>query len=502
MKLIDRALFALGFSRIRPALRRGFEGAKVNRLTTDFLGNSQSINSDLEGALATLRGRARWLAQNNEYARRYLSLVATNIVGDSGPTLQMRATDSAGNMDVFLNDMVELHWWRWSQSCDITTAGDLVSRLQVIIKAVARDGESVVVLVRDASLPYGFGIQVLDADRIDESYNASIGDNLIRQGVELDPRMRPVALWLWSSHPGDNVGVNGRRRKRVPLSQVIHAFRRERAEQVRGYSWFHAILLRAKMQAGFEDSALVAARVGASKMGAIELPDGAAANSGLSAVADGQDQATGALQINTEPGEIIDLTGIPGAKLASWNPDYPHQNYEPFIRQCLRSLAMGLDVAVHNLSGDMTQVNYSSARIAEMSERDMWRATQAWFIHAVVLPIFNAWLDSAVLGEHLTFPNGSPFPASRISKIRDAASFQPRRWEWVDPLKDASASRELIALGLASRTEIAAGKGRDFMEIVSDLKKEAEMLRDAGITSTLAASEGVPNEDLSTIQQD
>jgi len=52
----------------------------------------------------------------------------------------------------------------------------------------------------------------------------------------------------------------------VPASDVFHLFVPERAEQLRGYTWLHAVLMRAQMLQGYEEAALVAARVGATRL--------------------------------------------------------------------------------------------------------------------------------------------------------------------------------------------------------------------------------------------
>lgn len=72
--------------------RREFAGAAVNRLTASLAGWSGSVNADLDGSLVILRARARQLAANTAHGRRFLSLVANNVVGgENQPKLQVRA---------------------------------------------------------------------------------------------------------------------------------------------------------------------------------------------------------------------------------------------------------------------------------------------------------------------------------------------------------------------------------------------------------------------------
>lgn len=172
----------------------------------------------------------------------------------------------------------------------------------------------------------------------------------------------------------------------------------------------------------------------------------------------------------------------PGYELASWNPEYPHANFDSFVKTAMRGISMGLDVATHNLGGDMTEVNFSSARIAELSERDVWVGLQAWFIRSLVQPVFEEWLAIALLRGDITFPqSGKALPADKLSKFRDAARFQGRRWRWVNPAQEMTAAREGVALGITSRSRLAAEQGDDFDDILDELRQERQQLVDAGL---------------------
>ncbi|CAN0419522.1 unnamed protein product, partial [Phaeothamnion confervicola] len=282
-------------------------------------------------------------------------MVAMNVIGPKGPTLQVRATSSPGVLDKAANDAIEIHYRRWAKKCDIGGRMSLAHLLRVVIKSVARDGEALVRLVRNNKLPYGIALQLLEADRLDEALNQRLDNgNMIRMGVEIDSAQRPLAYWMKTWHPGENFATGAQRYERIPAGELYHIYLSERAEQVRGYTWLHAVLLRAARISGYEEAALVAALVGASKNGIFTRKGDEAGPSLANQLADGKDANTGALQMGAEPGEFIDLTGMPGVSLESWNPDYPHQNFESFLKQCMRGFAAGLDVATHNLSGDMT----------------------------------------------------------------------------------------------------------------------------------------------------
>ena len=463
----------------------GFAGGAVGRLTASLATWSGSINADLDTTLPILRARARHLAANNEHGRRFLSLVAANVVGRQNPRLQVRAFRDARDptkpttLDKAANDTIEAHWERWGRTCDIAGRHkSLYSLLRTAVKGVARDGEAVVRVVRDRRLPYGMALQLLEADRLDDALNQTLDNgNVIRQGVELDATLRPVAYWLKSAHPGENYPTQQNKYERVAARDVYHLFTPERAEQVRGITWLHAVIIRGSTIHRFEEAAVIAAEIGASKVAALERSDDAAVVIGAG-MADGM--SGGLPQIKVEAGEMFELP--PGYKLNSWNPDYPHANFESFLKACLRGLAAGLDVAAHNLTGDMTDVNYSSARIAELAERESWMILQDWLIGAFVQPLYEDWLGLNLLAGNITFPlSGKAIPADRFEKFRAASRFQGRRWAWVDPAKEAEANAKLLETGLTSRTRLAAEQGEEFEDILDELAQEKTLMQEAGL---------------------
>lgn len=462
----------------------GFAGGAINRLTASMATWSGAVNSDLDASIVTLRARARALAQSNEYGRRFLSQVATNVVGRTGPKLQVRAYKDQRDpnkptvLDKSANDAIEIHWQRWGKKADIAGRMDLPQLLRVVAKAVARDGECLVRVVRQKQLAYGIALQVLEADRLDETLNIVTENGAIRQGVEIDGTGRPLAYYIKTRHPGERYGTGSNQVERVPVSEIYHVFLQERAEQVRGYTWFHAVLMRASQLHGYNESAVIAARIGASKIAAIERTE-EAAPSALDGMADVQVNG-GPLQMNIEAGEMFELP--PGYKLSSWNPDYPHANYESFVKTAMRGIAAGLDVATHNLSGDMTDVNYSSARIAELAERDVWMVLQDWLINSLLEPVYQEWLALALLRGDITFDiSGKSLPADKYAKFSNASRFQGRRWRWVDPAKEIAAYKEGVALRVTSRTRIAAEQGDEFDDVLDELQQEEAALDAAGL---------------------
>src|SRR5574343_143655 len=93
--------------------QRAFAAATHDRLTASWVAGQRAINDELRGDLDALRARARDLAKNNDYARKFLRMVARNVVGASGFVLQARVQDGPGKPDSLANAAIEAAWWRW-----------------------------------------------------------------------------------------------------------------------------------------------------------------------------------------------------------------------------------------------------------------------------------------------------------------------------------------------------------------------------------------------------
>jgi lambda family phage portal protein len=464
----------------------GYAGGAVNRLTQSMAAWSGALNAQNDVSLPALRARARSLVANTDFGKRYVSMVADNVVGCDGPELQVRATNAKGKLDRSANDAVENHWDKWGEVCDATGRQHFEGLLRVAIQSVATDGEVFVRKYRGADEPYGMSLRLFEADRCPHDYNKTLTDGArVRQGVEFDARGRPVAYWLYTDHPGETYGARVRELERVPASDIYHIFMHDRPEQVRGVTWFHAVLLRAQHLHEFQDAAVIAARVGASKVGFFKRSEDSVDMTATLA-SGGTGAPSSPLTMSAEPGEFTELP--PGYDLADWNPEYPHQNFESFVKQCMRGIASGLNVATHNLSGDMTDVNYSSARIAELAERGHWEALQDWLMDALMEPLYAEWLAGALLLGQITMDQGTPLPARTLQKLVDAAEFRGRTWGWVDPLKESEADVLRLKNGLTSRTELAVRAGREFDDILAELADEQAQMKAAGIVLDPAAA--------------
>lgn len=477
MGVVDRLVGWLGYVPRGTGGRRGtgFAASEVSRLTATLQTETRFINDQLRYDLRALRARSRQATKNNPFGRRFVKMVVANVGGPKPFRLQAKTKFASGKFDEAANKRIEAAWCSWGKqgNCELAGRWAWNTLQRQILQVFATDGE---VIIRKHKGPeygkHGIQLQLVDTDRLDERKNArfTTGGGIV-MGVEVDVIGKPVAYHLLKRKPADWItGGYVRDYERVPADEIIHLFIPEYAEQVRGVPWMYAALLNLVHMGAFEEAAVIAARVGAAQMGFIQSPDGGK----TLAEQQGQKDATGAPQIDAEPGSFVTMP--PGYSMEGWNPKYPDAAIEPFLKAIGRGVAIGLDVAYHNLSGNMEGVNYSSARIAELDERDAWLGLQDFMVEQLYTPFYdNVWLPMQVIAGQL------PFDPTRLDKYRDI-EWQGRRWAWVDPLKEVNASIAAIDAGLKSRTRIIAEGGEDIEDVFNEIAAEKALAEAKGIT--------------------
>lgn len=447
----------------KPSRKRGFEAANTGRLFSDWMTQTKTADSDLRYALRAMRARSRDLCQNNDYARRYLNLVSTNVVGPKGITLQVRARELTGALDQIANQQLEAAFYAWGQPGVCTVDGRLswIDAQRVFIESVARDGECFVLFVEDNANPFRFRLQFIDPDLIDQDKNEILANGgQIRMGIEVDAAGRPVAYHVRVRPPDDyQIGSTNPRTERISADRMIHAFRPDRIGQNRGSPWTATAMTRLKMLGGYEEAELVAARISASKMGFF------VSESGDEYQGDGNNP-DGSLSMDVQPGQFAQLPA--GVDFKSYDPQHPSTAFRDFEKAMLRGIASGLGVSYTSLANDLEAVSYSSIRQGLLEERDHWRMVQNWVIEHFCQPVYLRWLrqtlDAGIIN----------LPASKFLKF-SATIWVPRGWQWVDPRNEAEAQILAINNGLMTKTQALAERGLDLEDVLLEQQAETEL---------------------------
>lgn len=448
--------------------KKTFSAANNGNLYASWRPSNTVADMDIKKDLKSMRARSRELMRNDDYAKKFKRMVKTNVVGNNGIKLQNKAKDTNGNLDKKANQIVEEAFKKWSKKgvCDVTGKYSFVDIQKMIMGTLAEDGEVLVRKVRGFDNEFGFALQLLEADHLDEQFN-DINRNIL-MGVEYDKWNKPVAYHLYKSHPG-NLGLTSRdtARERIPAEEIIHLFLPLRISATRGVPWMHTAMTRMKMVNGYEEAELVGARLGASKAGFYT-------QTAVDSEYSGDLVESGTPVNEVTPGEFEVLPM--GMDFKAYDPQHPNAAFKDFMKVVLRGISSGLDVSYNTLANDLEGVNFSSLRSGVLEEREVWKDLQKWLSEHLLDDVFSDWLEMALLTKILSLP------FFKYDKFNNP-SWLPRGFAWVDPLKDAQSNILLHKEGLKSHSEIFAEMGKDIEEVYQQLVKERELREEYGITT-------------------
>jgi lambda family phage portal protein len=434
MGLLDRILRRQS----RPAAVRMIEAASGRRWeNTPPFG---PLATEIMGGAANARGRGRHLRHNDMLAANAAMIYRTSLVG-YGVTAASQHPDEATRR------ALDAGFDSWAAKVN------LPAKLAEYVDALVTDGESLVVMrVSDDG---ALDLQHVPAELLDESMTMMLdGGRYVASGVEFGPDDQPIAYHI-RPHRLTDIFATAEPPIRVPAEDVIHIFRRDGAGQHRGLSWFAPVVLPLNELGQLNDALLVSAKTQAMLCGFLKDMNGTGG-----AFTDGQ-QAGDITNISLEPGV---MRVLPSGYDVTFSSPQQMQQSADFAAHSIRMIAAGLQIPEFLLSGDMRNVNYSSARTALVQFRQHLEAIQFGILAPALDRIWARWLT---LADFVLTPESFA-----------VEWFFPKQ-PWVDPQKDAAATVEMINAGLVSRRQAVAAMGFNIetldAEIAADKAREASL---------------------------
>ena len=439
-------------------LTRGYEGAARGRRTDGWRSPGTSADSEIATAGALLRDRMRDLVRNNPHAAKAVAVLVNNIVGAG---IMPRAASGDDRLDRTVNEL----WETWARGCDADGQLDFYGLQTLVCREMVEAGE---VLVRrrprrtEDGLAVPVQVQVLEADFLDATRNGETGSGHAVQGVEFDAIGRRRAYWLFARHPGDAFGLlqGGFKSAAVPATEIAHVYEKQRT-QARGVPWGAPVIRSLRDLDDYEIAEIVRKKTEACMtaivFGADEAEQGIAPT-----VVD----ADGNRVEQFEPGLIAYARG---GKEIRFNQPAATGGYAEYKRASLHTVSAGFRVPYELLTGDLSQVNYSSIRAGLVEFRRMIDAVQ-WqlFVPLFCDKVWNWFTEAAWAAGHI------PEPVVRVE-------WSPPKFEAVDPQKDAMADLLAIRSGTETLAQAIARKGRNPDAVLAEIAATNAKLDELGI---------------------
>jgi lambda family phage portal protein len=431
---------------------RKYEAASKAKRAENWISVTSSAIVESRSALSILKGRSRELFRNNPFHKRAIEAIKTNVIGTGIVPTPSNLSDT---QDKIVRDL----WKRWAgkKGCDFTGKDTFFGLQNLVMKAVAESGECIIRkrTVNDKKFP--LQLQVQEGDVIDSSKDQTVSDtgNEIVQGIEFDKKGKVVAYWLFDKHPDDTFDHVSRR---IPAEFVIHVFWRDRPEQLRGIPFGVAAFTRLFDLDGYQDAELMRQKVAACFTAFVHDA------SPQPVEADTADLDYDKMQ----PGRIEEL---PVGRTVTFSSPPTTQNYDPYTRAVLRSIAVGYGVTYEVMTGDYSNVNFSSGRMGWIEMHRYINELQ-W---RMFIPQFcdDVWQWFC---EAMNLMNGTP------AEI-DVDWTTPRR-EMIDPVKETKALSEMVRNGFMSWQEVVRELGYDPRETLKQLAADKTSFDEEGLELT------------------
>lgn len=388
----------------------------------------------------TAGARAAAAFLNSTYGAAIVSAWVTNVTMD-GPSCRPKVSRKAARQK-----LTEA-FARWWSQCDAEGRSDLGGFLARTVRSLVVNGEAFVHLESDPAAA-ALQLRLWNVNQVDRSMNRDLGVGFrVVAGIEFDPRGRRLAYHVRENPDAPFATTYGT--IRVPAEDVLHIFEPLFPGQVRGLSWLAPALTRIAEIDKAEDANLARLNAASLFAGFLTKPSEGAP--------DVLPIAPNAPAIDLEPGAFIQVP--PGYGVEFSQPPSSDGAVD-FTRAMIRSAAAGAGVPYELVSGDLSQVNYSSARLGLSEFRQRVTAIRRTLIVPQLLdPIWRRWVALEVLAGRLKL---------------DMAALPDAEWVWpgwpaVDPLKETNAEIQAISARIKSRFETIAARGRDPEEVDAEI---------------------------------
>ena len=399
-----------------------------------------------------LMKRARDLAENVGLVRSILMKFASHTAANV--SYQARTENPEVNTEV------EAYWAEWWDKCDLTTRHTGSTLMQVAMMSMLRDGDFLIVLVRDKD--GNLKIQGIEADRLGDPFKVYTSLDLIG-GIHIDRDTgAPSAYDIYNRSIGDFYTYQAT----IPSSQAFHLFDPLRIDQYRGISAFHTAINDATDIYDIINFEKMAAKNASSQAGIVKRNNNNASD--LSSLTNDEDLNGNTIKLEAiESGKISYLE--PGEDIIFPDgPSRPSGAFAEFHKILLRNICLGLGIP-YSFAVDPSAMSGPTARLEMQQAGRTFRRYQKLLDDKVLRPIKNIVIADAV-SRGLIENNVGTRTTKGIFNFGANVSIDLGR-------ESASAISE-FKTGLRTAADIYAERGQDFESAMRQRAIEAKLVKD------------------------
>ncbi|TLD97881.1 phage portal protein [Helicobacter jaachi] len=412
-----------------------------------------ALSSSFDTHIAQLRNQARALSVSNPIINGYFQTLEAEIFGDNGIILDLHSPNAA------LNKKIETLWTLWREQSQAQNL-DFWNIESLSLLYLVRDGECFLYVSESEA---GLKLTLIEPENIDTNINDEVKN--IKQGIQFDAKGTPIFYFIENSD---------KKVEKVSAEHILHIFKPHAQSQVRGLTHLSAVIYPCYQKDKFKSAELKLARL-KSEITAIATreEESFSIDSGKMFGNDEEPQDKHIIQ-EAQVGKINYLDD--NVKL-QFTEAHNATNMEFFIKQTDREVAKSLGISYSTLTGDLSDVNYSSIRHGGSEQRRVFRKMQHFIIRKLHNKIFEKWLINELKRGQIN--------TKEYETALHNYTFKAQGWEYIDPAKEMSANKIALQTGQKTLMEILREKGKELDTHLEELKKEEEVYKQVAINQTL-----------------
>ncbi|MEZ3423186.1 MAG: phage portal protein [Lachnospiraceae bacterium] len=443
---------------------RNYDAGDGSRMNAGWRVSNYSAEMTDRGSREYVRARARDLERNSDIMNSLIWARKRNVIG-SGFHLQSKT----GNEE--LNTELERLWKKWckARNCDVTGTQSLNQMLRMAVVRKHVDGGILFVkrYTKDGMVP--FALQMVEVDELDTMHTVP-GDarHRVVGGIEYNEYNRPAGYWI-RQYQIDGFSIA--EPVYIKADDVIFYYSKRRPSQIREMSDMAHTITRIRDTNEFMTAVSVKERIEACLAVFIKkaLPVTGVGRPGMQSAEkkidyDGKRLAPGMIQeLNT------------GDEVYTVNPSGQSADAASFVKLHQKMVGAGQGLSYESTSRDLSETNYSSARQGAIEDELAFVEEEEQII-AILDEIYETFVISCVLAGLVSIPG---FWSNKEEFFLHEWIKMPKKW--IDPLKEANATKVALNSGIKSYKQVAAENGMDWREQIDDMAEVLEYASEKGI---------------------
>lgn len=418
--------------RISQAIRASFDAASNDAQLDKLFAEATNENAFASPGLRDkLRTRVRYEVTNNPYLRGMLKGQANDIVG-RGPSVQF----DDDNQEIV--NQAEIDFQQWANDIEFA------EKLRLLVECWKRDGEALAILTEWDNSPNAVKVDlvVLEIEMLTGGtvFHPEFTD--FKDGIRTDDFGRPLEYLICTKNPDEGFLQPGDYR-RMPASDVIHLYTKDRPSQRRGITAYVASLLSAALLRAYSMAVVKAATIASAISFVVHTNEV------------GEDSEA------CQPFDVIDIeagAGITlpdGYNITQFQARQPTDTYDNFKEALVTEIGRPLSLPKHKSTGSSSDYNYASVRLDDQQSERQTDIDRQSIEFKICRKVLRHWLSEYVVlrPEVLQLDSGlSDMPSHSY-----AWDGKPH----VDPLKEVNADVESLKYGVQGLHDLYTKRNKD-----------------------------------------